>query len=72
MEKQEYTTKSGAKQFRPVITEDDVHSDRYLGIVQWALARYTYDGVLIISRGLQPSTYSRIEELAFRRYMEVK
>ena len=42
---------------------------RYLRLVAWARARYVVAGTLIISTGGVPSTYSRIEALAFERYM---
>lgn len=46
--------------------------DRYLAIVNWARARYTVGGVLMIAdRGMVPSTYSRIERAAWDRYMRL-
>jgi len=43
--------------------------NRYISIVKWARQRYTSAGVLIISTGGKPSTYSRIESAAFEKYM---
>jgi len=43
--------------------------DRYLRIVRWAEARYTADGILVISRGNVPSVFKRIEYLAWDRYV---
>lgn len=43
--------------------------DRYLKIVDWARARYTRNGFLILDIGGKPSPYSRIEQAAFARYI---
>jgi hypothetical protein len=43
--------------------------DRYLRIVRWAEARYTADGILVMSRGNVPSVFKRIEYLAWDRYV---
>ena len=40
---------------------------RYLRLIHWARARYTTDGVLMLSVGGQPTTYSRIEATAWRK-----
>ena len=45
-------------------------TDRYMAIVEWARKRHTHGGELIVSRGGQPSAYSRIEAAAWARYME--
>lgn len=42
--------------------------DKYLKLVVWAQKRYTIDHTLIVSVGVKPSIYSRIEQLAFRKY----
>ncbi len=43
--------------------------NRYLAITNWATDRYTKDGYLVLSRGLVPSRYSLIEQLAAERYL---
>lgn len=46
--------------------------DRYLRVVRWAQRRYQdHRGVLILSTGDRLSTYSRIEEAAFSRYIRM-
>ena len=43
--------------------------DRYLKLVRWAQDRYTTNGSLIISIGLNPSTYTRIERAAAAKFL---
>lgn len=43
--------------------------DRYLKVCEWARKRYTRNGILIIDRGGVPTTYARIEEAAFEKYI---
>ena len=45
---------------------------RYLRVVRWAEERYRdpQTGELLIAIGREPSTYTRIERAAWRRYME--
>lgn len=43
--------------------------DRYLAIVNWARARYTIDGVLVLSIGGTQGIYKRIETAAFQKYL---
>ena len=51
-------------------TADDLaRADKYLAIVAWAMKRYTRDGSLAIYAGNYPTAYSRIETLAWHRYM---
>lgn len=42
---------------------------RYLAVVRKLERRYRVDGALLISTGGQPSRYSRLEILAFWRYV---
>ena len=42
---------------------------RYLAVVRKLERRYRVDGALLISVGGQPSRYSRVEVLAFWRYV---
>jgi hypothetical protein len=42
---------------------------RYRRIVEWARSRYTVKGLLIVDTGGIPSIYSRIEDLAFNKYL---
>ncbi len=44
-------------------------ADKYLAIVSWAVKRYTRKGSLAINVGGAPAAYSRIETLAWHRYM---
>ena len=44
-------------------------ADKYLAIVAWAMKRYTRKGSLAIYAGNYPTAYSRIETLAWHRYM---
>ena len=46
-------------------------SSRYLLVCHWAQKRYTgkTTGYYTVSVGGEPSIYSRIEELAWRKYM---
>ena len=44
-------------------------ADRYLAIVAWAMKRYTREGSLAIYAGNYPTAYSRVEALAWHRYM---
>lgn len=44
---------------------------KYLKIVTWARRRYTVDGVLVLSIGTAPSTYSKIEIIAAAKYLGV-
>jgi hypothetical protein len=46
-------------------------ADRYLKIVAWAERRYrnNTNGLLYLSVGGKPTTYSRIERAAFDRYV---
>lgn len=47
-----------------------MNHDRYLRVVYWARARYTDNtGLLVISRGGNPSMFSRIEAAAWRKYI---
>ena len=43
--------------------------DKYLKIAKWAKNRYRKNGVLILSIGLDPSKWSKIENLAFKKYI---
>lgn len=43
--------------------------DRYLKIAAWAKHRYTMQHRLVISIGGRLSRYSKIERMAFDRYM---
>ena len=43
--------------------------DRYLRIANWLRARYTRAGELVISIGGKPTRYSRLELMAYRRYV---
>ena len=46
------------------------NASRYLAIADWAAKRYaTAEGYIVMSHGLVPSIYSRIELAAFRRYV---
>lgn len=47
-------------------------ADRYLKIVRWAQRRYTVQHRLIISIGGRLSRYSKIERMAFDRYVNNK
>jgi hypothetical protein len=44
-------------------------SEKYLKVVRWAQNRYTKAGRLVLDTGGIPSTYSKIEKIAFERYM---
>lgn len=46
--------------------------DRYLAIVAWAKRRYTEQHRLVLTIGGRLSRYSRIERLAFDRYMRAE
>lgn len=55
----------------PGNSPEHTNTDRYLRIVKWARKRYAgADGLLTIAVGKQPSTYTRIEHAAFRRYVD--
>ena len=43
--------------------------DRYLIITRWAKNRYRKNGKLILSIGGNPSKWSKIENLAFKKYI---
>jgi hypothetical protein len=43
--------------------------DRYLKISKWLQARYTALGMLVLSVGGVPSQYSKLESLAYDRYV---
>ena len=43
--------------------------DKYLKIVTWLRKRYTENGMLVIEKGGLPSRYSRLETLAWLKYM---
>lgn len=43
--------------------------DRYLRIVEWARKRMTVHGWLILSIGGELAPYSKIEKMAWDRYM---
>ena len=44
--------------------------DRYLAIVQWAKVRYqNRDGSITVSVGGRPTKYARIEDAAWRKYI---
>lgn len=44
--------------------------DRYLSIVEWARKRYQdANGTIILDTGGVPSVYSKIEEMAWRKYI---
>lgn len=42
---------------------------QYLKICRWSQRRYGLNGCLVITQGGQPTRYSRIEALAWSRYM---
>jgi hypothetical protein len=42
---------------------------RYLKIAAWLRARYTVAGQITTHKGGQPTTYTRRDALAFRRYI---
>ena len=44
-------------------------ADKYLAIVAWAVKRYTREGSLAIYAGNYPTAYTRVETLAWHRYM---
>jgi hypothetical protein len=44
---------------------------KYQKIVAWAQLRYTRGHTLIVSTGGVPSTYSRIEDAAFNKYLRL-
>ena len=46
--------------------------DRYLKIARWAQRRYTKSGWLGIRIGERLSRYSKIERMAFDRYMRAE
>ena len=43
--------------------------EKYLKVTRWAKNRYRKNGVLILSIGLDPSKWSKIENLAFKKYI---
>jgi len=43
--------------------------DKYLKIVTWLRKRYTKNGMLVIEKGGSPSKYTRLETLAWLKYM---
>ena len=43
--------------------------DKYIKVMEWARKRYTVDGVLIQYIGLYETTYTRIERLAWNKYI---
>ena len=43
--------------------------DKYLKICDWAKARYTKNGSLILSTGFNPSPFTRIENAAWAKYL---
>lgn len=43
---------------------------RYLRLVKWAQDRYTVNGILVISHGLNPSIYTRIERAAAKKFLD--
>jgi len=46
-----------------------MNPDKYLRVVYWARTRYTDNGTLVISRGGNPSMFSRIEAAAWNKYI---
>lgn len=50
-------------------TEINALADRYLEIVEWARKRYTIKHRLVLSIGNRLSRYSKIERMAFDRYL---
>ena len=45
------------------------NADKYLNFANWLRARYLKNGELIISVGLVPSLYSRLELSAYKKYI---
>ena len=43
--------------------------ERYLTITRWATSRYRKNGRLILSTGGNPSRWTIIESLAFKKYI---
>ena len=43
--------------------------DKYLKITRWATGRYRKNGRLILSIGGNPSKWTIIEQLAFKKYI---
>ena len=43
--------------------------DKYLKVVEWARKRYTSHNLLVIRTGEQDSVYTKIENLAWDRYL---
>lgn len=43
--------------------------DRYLAIRAWTRRRYTDNGIVVTRFGGRPTAYTRIERLAFERYI---
>lgn len=43
--------------------------DRYLAVVNRARKLFSRDGILILSKGGIPSIYTRVERLAWEKYM---
>lgn len=46
-----------------------IDDDRYIKVTRWAKARYRKNGVLILWANGKPSAWTRIERLAFDRYI---
>ena len=46
--------------------------DRYLKITRWATERYRKNSKLILWVGNNPSRWTRIEHLAFKKYINGK
>ena len=49
--------------------DKEMNIDRYLKITRWAKNRYRKNGRLILWIGLNPSQWTKIENLAFKKYI---
>ena len=47
----------------------EMNIDKYLKITRWAKNRYRKNGKLILSIGGNPSKWSKIEKMAFDKYI---
>jgi len=45
--------------------------DRYLKLAEWLAHRYTYGGRLALAFGDSPSRYTRLENMAARKYLKI-